>query len=142
MRSHLIHLIATVALTQAACTPVNVPDRYSSAAPIVAQASAPGMIAIAGQRSGTVRVLFARNGGMVLIKDIRLPAGQGVMELSLSADGRDLVIGTESTVYLASRDAWKLHDVGALTPGPLADAWAAVRCCDFADGPETPRDSR
>ena len=116
MQSRLIYLMATLTLTLAACTPVNAPDRYLTAAvPIIAQTPDSGMIAIAGQRSGTVRVLFARNGGMVLIKDIRLPAGQGVMDLSLSADGRDLVIGTDSTVYLASRDAWKLHPVGVLT---------------------------
>ena len=66
--------------------------------------------------------MFARNGGMVLIKDIRLPAGQGVTNLSLSADGRDLVIGTESVVYLASSGTWKLPAVGVVTRGPLIDA--------------------
>jgi len=128
--------MATLALTLAACTPINVPDRYLSAAvPIIAQAPDSGMMAIAGQRSGTIRVLFARNGGMVLIKDIRLPAGQAVMDLSLSADARDLVIGTESTVYLASGDAWKLHAVGVLTRGPLEGGACRLRAAGCSGSP-------
>ena len=59
---------------------------------------------------------------MVLLKAIRLPAGQGVTSLSLSADGRDLVIGTESLAYFASGDRWKLHPADALSRGPPGDS--------------------
>jgi len=122
IQSRLINLVATLACVLAACTS-NVSGRYPGVAmPIVAQAPDAGIIAIAGQASGTVRVMFARNGGMVLIKDIRLPPGQSVTNLSVSADGRNVVIGTESAVYLASGGTWKLQTVGVLTRGPLVDA--------------------
>lgn len=122
MQSRLINLVATLACVLAACTS-NVSGRHPGVAmPIVAQAPDAGIIAIAAQASGTVRVMFARNGGMVLIKDIRLPPGQSVTNLSVSADGRDVVIGTESAVYLASGGTWKLEAVGVLTRGPLVDA--------------------
>jgi hypothetical protein len=122
IQSRLINLVATLACVLAACTS-NVSGRYPGVAmPIVAQAPDAGIIAIAGQASGAVRVMFARNGGMVLIKDIRLPPGQSVTNLSVSADGRNVVIGTESAVYLASGGTWKLQTVGVLTRGPLVDA--------------------
>lgn len=122
MQLRLINLVATLACVLAACTS-SVSGRYPGVAmPIVAQAPDAGIIAIAGQASGTVRVMFARNGGMVLIKDIRLPPGQSVTNLSVSADGRDLVIGTESVAYLASGGTWKLQAVDVLTRGPLVDA--------------------
>ena len=57
-------------------------------APIVAQAPEAGIMAIAANGSGTVRVLFARRGSMVLIRDIRLPRGQAVRGMAVSADGR------------------------------------------------------
>lgn len=122
MQSRLTNLGAALVFALAACTGNDSGPESGVTVPIVAQAADAGIIAIAGDASGSVRVMFARNGGMVLIKDIRLPAGQRVTNLSVSADGRDLVIGTESVVYLASGDTWKLRAVGALTRGPLADA--------------------
>src|SRR5438128_12103562 len=62
--------------------------------PIVAQAPEAGIMAIAPKGSGTVRVLFARGGGMALIREIRLPRGHVVTGLAVSADGRDFVIST------------------------------------------------
>jgi len=122
MQSRLIKLVAALAFALEACTG-NVPGGDATATvPIVAQAPDAGIVAIAGQASRTVRVMFARNGGMVLIKDIRLPAGQRVTSLSMSADGRDVLIGTESSIYLASGGAWKLQAVDALTRGPLIEA--------------------
>lgn len=122
MQRRLINLIAVPAFALVAACTNNVPGRYVGAsAPIVAQAPDAGIIAIAGPASGNVRVLFARNGGMVLIKDIRLPTGQRVMSLSVSADGRDLVIGTESVVYLVSDNTWKLQSIGAVARGPLVN---------------------
>lgn len=119
MRQRLINFITVLALALTACT-TTVPGSYSDATvPIVARAPDASIIAIAGQGSGTVRVMFARNGGMVLIKDIRLPAGQTVTSL---ADGRDLVIGTQSITYLASGGAWKLQAVAALSRAPLIAA--------------------
>lgn len=122
MRQRLINFITVLAFGLTACT-TTVPERNSDAtAPIVARAPDASIIAIAGQGSGTVRVMFARNGGMVLIKAIRLPAGQTVTSLAVSADGRDLVIGTQSITYLASGGAWKLQAVAALSRAPLIAA--------------------
>ena len=83
-------------------------------APIVAQAPEAGIMAIAANGSGTVRVLFARRGSMVLIRDIRLPRGQAVRGMAVSADGRDFVINTDALAYFISMGAWKLQPIGAL----------------------------
>ena len=79
-------------------------------------------MAIAAKGSGTVRVLFARSGSMVLMREIRLPRGKAVTDLAVSADGRYFVIDTDAVAYSISMGAWKLEPIGAL-PGPqLADA--------------------
>jgi hypothetical protein len=125
MKSFLVTLGAVFVFALAARTDA-IAGRYAEAtAPLVAQAPDAGVIAIGAQGSGTVRVLFARRGSMVLLKSIRLPAGQTVTSLSLSADGRDLVIGTESLAYLASGDKWRLRPVEALSSGIEATARTA-----------------
>ena len=67
-------------------------------------ASAPeaGLIAIAGPVPGRIRVLYARNGGMVLLREISVPGGAPVRDLSLSADGSDLFVATGATAYAMS----------------------------------------
>jgi len=114
MKSFLVSLAAMLVVALAACTDSLARSDPAAAAPVVAQAPEAGVIAIAARGTGTVRVLFARRGSMVLLKAIRLPAGERVTSLSLSADGRDLVIGTESFDYLASGDKWRLRPVEAL----------------------------
>jgi len=77
--------------------------RVSQGAPtIVASAPEVGLIAIAGPVPGRIRVLFARNGGMVLLRDISVPGAGQVRELSLSADGGDLFVATDATAYALS----------------------------------------
>ena len=111
-----VAIVLAVGLALTACT-ADVPTPAGGSPRVTAQAPDAGMLALAGDDPRTVRLLFARNGSMVLIKEIRLPPGEVVRELSLSADGRDLVIGTRSRDYLASANAW--------TPG-VAGAFARV----------------
>ena len=61
-----------------------------------------GMIAVAGPARGRVRLLYARNGGMVLLREIVVPEAAPVRELSLSADGRDLFVATDANAYAFS----------------------------------------
>ena len=80
---------------------------------LVTEARDAGIMAIAGPVRGTVRVLYARNGSMVLLREIRLPVGTTIRELSLSADGGDLFIGTGAVGYAVSTrtgriEAWGL----------------------------------
>ena len=117
MKSFLVSVAAVLVFALAAYTDAVASRNAAATAPVVAQAPEAGVIAIAAEGSGTVRVLFARRGSMVLLKAIRLPPGQIVTSLSLSADGRDLVIGTESLAYLASGDKWRLRPVEALGGG-------------------------
>jgi len=77
--------------------------RVAQGAPtIVASAPEVGLIAIAGPVPGRIRVLFARNGGMVLLRDISVPGAGQVRELSLSADGGDLFVATDASAYALS----------------------------------------
>jgi hypothetical protein len=66
-----------------------------------AESTAPdaGIIALAGPVPGRLRVLYARNGAMVLMREIRVPDGGPVREISLSADGRDVFVATEESTY-------------------------------------------
>ena len=83
------------------CYPVT--GASSGGAPL-AESTAPeaGIIAQAGPVPGRVRVLYARNGAMVLLREIRVPGGEPVHEISLSADGRDLFVATEQSAYTFS----------------------------------------
>jgi len=72
-------------------------------------------MAIAGPVPGTVRVLYARNGAMVLMRELRLPKGAEVRELSLSADGTDLVIGTDTVAYAASTRSGRIEPLALAT---------------------------
>jgi hypothetical protein len=80
------------------------PARPAPEAVATLAASAPeaGLIAIAGPVPGTIRVLYARNGGMVLLREISVPPGGDVRELALSADGKDLFVATEASRYALS----------------------------------------
>jgi len=69
---------------------------------LVANAHEAGLIAIAGPVPGRIRVLFARNGGMVLLREISVPGAGQVRELSLSADGSDLFVATDASAYAFS----------------------------------------
>jgi len=69
---------------------------------LVANAPEAGVIAMAGPGPGRIRVLFARNGGMVLQREISVPGAGEVRELSLSADGNDLFVATDTAAYALS----------------------------------------
>jgi hypothetical protein len=60
------------------------------------------VIAIAGAVPGRIRVLYARNGGMVLLREISVPSGGDVRDLALSADGKDLFVAAGASVYALS----------------------------------------
>lgn len=70
--------------------------------PLVASAPEAGVIAIAGPVPGRIRVLYARNGAMVLLREISVPETAQIRELSLSADGRDLFVATDVAAYALS----------------------------------------
>ena len=99
----MIRFLSTLAASAAAATLLwAVPsmhahhDGVDSARSTAAEA---GLIALAGPVRGRVRILYARNGGMVLLREISVPAGETVRELSLSADGRDVFVATEANGY-------------------------------------------
>jgi hypothetical protein len=73
-----------------------------AAAKLVASAPEAGLIAIAGPVPGKIRILYARNGTMVLLREISVPPGGDVRELALSADGKDLFVATEASGYALS----------------------------------------
>jgi hypothetical protein len=102
--NRLLLLIAASALAVAAALVVHPATGGPSGGARTAESTAPdaGIIALAGPVPGRVRILYARNGAMVLLREIRLPDGGPAREISLSADGRDLFVATEGSAYTFS----------------------------------------
>lgn len=59
-----------------------------------------GLIALPAAQPDRVRLVYAQNGGMVLLREITAPGP--VREVSLSADGRDLFVSTDNNAYTLS----------------------------------------
>jgi hypothetical protein len=95
-----------------------------AATTLIAGAPDAGLIAIAGPVPGKIRLLYARNGGMVLMREISVPPGGDVRELALSADGKDLFVGTEASSYALSTRTGQI-EAQALTA--VASRYAAHR---------------
>lgn len=100
MQKTMLGLLMVLALS--ACAERQAEPGSRAAHPLVAEAPEAGMMAIAGPAPATVRVLYTRNGGMALARELHLPAGAIVRDLSLSADGADLLIATDTVAYAAS----------------------------------------
>ena len=120
MQEMLLGALTALTLVIGGCTdrPFDVGGR--AAGPVAAEAPEVGIMAIAGPVPGTVRVLYARNGAMVLMRELRLPKGTEVRELSLSADGTDLVIGTDTLAYAASIRNGRIESLGLAAGSPKA----------------------
>jgi hypothetical protein len=106
----MFRLGAYVYLAFAALLTGCVPPTDHSAAgvdgPLVAEAEDAGLVAIASPRTASVRVIYARNGGMVLLGEVRVPASERVTGVALSADGEDLLIDTDRASYAVSTRTW------------------------------------
>jgi hypothetical protein len=77
-----------------------------AASALVSRAPEAGIVAIAAPGAASVRVLYARNGGMVLLGEVRVPAGDAITGIALSADGSDLVVDTDKSAYTISTRTW------------------------------------
>ena len=109
MSKMLLGPLAALTVMIAGCADRAVDAGACAARLLVAEAPEVGMVAIAGPVPATVRVLYARNGGMVLLRELRLPAGAVVRELSLSTDGTDLLIQTDTVAYAASTRSGRME---------------------------------
>ena len=83
-----------------------------------------GLIALPAVRPDRVRLVYARNGGMVLLREITIPGP--VREVSLSADGRDLFVSTDDNGYTLSTRTGRIEaqlvagaDVGKTAAPPV-----------------------
>lgn len=83
-----------------------------------------GLIALPAARPDRVRLVYARNGGMVLLREITIPGP--VREVSLSADGRDLFVSTDDNGYTLSTRTGRIEarlvaaaDVGKTAVPPV-----------------------
>src|SRR5437763_14617028 len=130
MNKLVIIMIAASALTVSAALVVYPATGAPWAAARTAEATAPeaGIMALIGPVRGRIRVLYARNGAMVLLREISIPDGGPVREISLSADGRDLFVRTEAGAYAFSTHTGRIEAQSLLA--------AEDR---HALGPETPR---
>jgi hypothetical protein len=94
---------------------------------LVARAPEAGLMAMAGRVPGKIRVLYARNGGMVLLREISVPPGGDVRELGLSADGRDLFVATEASGYALSTRTGRVEAQALAADSSRYVAGGAVR---------------
>jgi hypothetical protein len=84
-----------------------------------------GMIALPASRPDRIRLVYARNGGMVLLREIAVPGP--VREVSLSADGRDIFVLTDDNAYTLSTRTGRIEaqlvaaaEIGK-APAPIVD---------------------
>src|SRR5258708_27362767 len=81
-------IVAMVLLASAMCLLLGAAARQTGVAGgatnLVANAPEAGLLAIAGPVSGRIRVLFARNGGVGLLREISVPGSGHGAALSLS----------------------------------------------------------
>ena len=97
-------VLAIVAVAVLAATLVGAGRTVMRAFPssAAARAAVPeaGLIALPAARPDRVRLVYAQNGGMVLLPEIAVPGP--VREVSLSADGRDVFVSTGDNAYTLS----------------------------------------
>lgn len=124
MRSPIPAIVLTALAAVGGVTLSLTPSRGSGPSALVATAPEAGVIAIAGPVPGRIRVLYARNGGMVLLREITLPAAATVRELALSADGSDLFVATDAVAYAVSTRTGRVEAqvLAAGKPGHAARA--------------------
>jgi hypothetical protein len=91
-----------------------------------AGAAAPeaGLIALPAAHPDRVRLVYAQNGGMVLLREIAVPGP--IREVSLSADGRDLFVSTDDNAYTLSTRTGRIEaqliaaaDIGKTAEPPV-----------------------
>ena len=124
MQNTMLGLLMVLAFSVGGCAEPQLEAGSRVARPLVAEAPEAGMMAIAGPVPATVRVLYTRNGGMVLVRELRLPAGAIVHDLSLSADGTDLLIATDTMAYAASTRSGRIEPLAlaAISERPGRDS--------------------
>jgi hypothetical protein len=93
-------MIAAAALLVALASGRVLLGTATDAAVAVSCAPGAGIIALPSAHPERVRLLYARNGGMVLLREISVPGR--VRGLALSADGRDLFVSTDDNAYTLS----------------------------------------
>ena len=83
-----------------------------------------GLIVLPSAHPDRVRLVYARNGGMVLVREITVPGP--VREVALSADGRDLFVSTDDNAYTLSTRTGRIEaqliaaaDTGTTAMPPL-----------------------
>jgi hypothetical protein len=124
--TNLIVVLLASLVTAAACAAFSDPTSQDRRAPLVAEAPDAGMIAIAAPGSRRVRVLYARNGGMVLLRELRLSPADSVRGIALSADGQDLVIDTPRTDYIISTRQWDRQPLRSVAVVPTVSVNAGT----------------
>jgi hypothetical protein len=84
-----------------------------------------GMIALPASHPDRIRLVYARNGGMVLLREIAVPGP--VREVSLSTDGCDIFVLTDDNAYTLSTRTGRIEaqlvaaaEIGK-APAPIVD---------------------
>jgi hypothetical protein len=105
----------------AACGPV------STGPAIVVAAPTTGMVAVTARGSANVRLLYARDGSIVLLRTVYLPPGDAVQSVAWSNDERDVLITTSGKVLALDTRTWRLESIPRLAAAARDDAGALRR---------------
>jgi len=119
MRALGMLLVTVAALLLSACAP---PQRGAA---ILASTPTTGMIAVSAVGATTVRLLYARDGGIVMLRTVYLPPGDAVQSVAWSNDGRDVLIATSTALLALDTHTWRLESIPRLAAAGRDDARAS-----------------
>ena len=109
-------LAAVACVLLVACAPVHGGPAILAAAPTT------GMVAVTVAGSANVRLLYVRDGSIVLLRTVWLPPGDAVQSVTWSNDERDVLIATSGKVLALDTRTWRLESIPRLAAVARDDA--------------------
>ena len=114
-------LAIAAALLLPSCGP---PQRGAA---ILAATPTSGMIAVSAVGATTVRLLYSRDGGIVMLRTVYLPRRDAVQSVAWSTDERDVLITTSGGLLALDTRTGRLETIPRLAAAGRDDAGASRR---------------
>jgi hypothetical protein len=115
-----ITIVAAV-LVLVACAPARTGPAILVAAPTT------GMVAVTAVGAASVRLLYERDGSIVLLRTVTLPPGDAVQSVTWSNDERDVLIATSGRILALDTRTWCLESIPRLAAVARDDAGTVRR---------------
>jgi hypothetical protein len=114
-------LAAVACVLLAACAPVHGGPAILVAAPTT------GMVAVTAVGAASVRLLYVRDGSIVMLRTVWLPKGEAVQSVTWSNDERDVLIATSGRILALDTRTWCLESIPRLAAVARDDAGTVRR---------------